>query len=101
MEPKIKRKVFMNFESLNRIIEENKNKSLEEVNEPAPVVAMNRNETLDVLKKIEIKLGQHVNTYKPLITYLSRNKDALALFNDLLEKVGGMNASTAKGILSK
>jgi hypothetical protein len=90
----------MNFESLNRIIEKNKNRPLEEMNEPTPVVPMDRNETMVVLKKIENKLGQHTNTYKPLITYLSRNKEALALFNDLLEKVGSMNAATASKILS-
>jgi len=90
----------MNFESLNRIIEKNKNRPLEEMNEPTPVVPMDRNETMVVLKKIENKLGQHTNTYKPLITYLSRNKEALALFNDLLEKVGNMNVATASKILS-
>jgi hypothetical protein len=77
----------------------NKKKNIKENVMPVMDEPRSKDDTNKIIKKLEMKLGQENLKYRPLINYLSRNKDALVLFNDLLEKVGGMSVSSARAII--
>lgn len=77
------------------------NKNIKEnvMTTPENPMVRSKDDTNRIIKRLEMKLGQDTMTYRPLINYLSRNKDMLSLFNDILEKVGGLNVSSARTII--
>jgi hypothetical protein len=51
-----------------------------------------------LLQKVSTKLGNNVNKYHHLVTYLKNKPEMLDLFSQALEEVGGMQASTYQGL---
>lgn len=55
--------------------------------------------TSAIVAKISRRLGEKFAKYRPLLIHLNKNQEALALFDELLNDVGSMQASTAKRIM--
>lgn len=99
----------MNFRKLSQIMEDNKNEMPQAnnpvVNNPAaPKFAskpevMSRSDNSSMMRRIEDKLGVDRATYKPLLVHLSKNNEALQLFDQLIAKMATMNASSASNLM--
>lgn len=52
-----------------------------------------------MMSKLSVRMGDKANNYLPLLKYIAKKEDLLAMFESLVEELMGLQTATGKSIL--